>query len=274
MISNKLTIITINRNNSEGLKKTMNSVFSQSFLDFEYIIIDGASTDDSLITIQQFNNSILQYLCWISEPDTGVYNAMNKGIRMATGEYLLFLNSGDFLVDNEVLKNVFSQANSADILCGRCNISNNGEVIHTTSPPENITFGTLYNTGLAHQATFIKRSLFDKLGLYDESFKYNADIEFWYRSIILNRATTQKINFLISDYNLDGISSTQNQNIDFLEEHKRILSHPLLLKFIPDYEIWNQTQKELRIMHWIKSKSILYIPLKQIYKLAHYLNAK
>lgn len=269
-----LSIITINKNNKTGLQKTMDSVFMQDFNDFEYIVIDGASTDGSVDVIQRFNDSTIQQFFWISEPDTGVYQAMNKGIKMAKGEYLLFLNSGDFLVDKNVLKNVFYHNHTADILCGRCNISENGIIIHTTNPPQTITFGTLYDVGLAHQSTFIKRSLFDKLGMYREDFKYNSDIEFWYRTIIFNGATTEKLDETISNYNLEGISSKEHHSEAFLSEHKEILSNPILQKFIADYDNWNHERSEMNVLYWVKSKSFLYIPLKLIYKLAKRLKGK
>ena len=97
----KLSIITINRNNAEGLRKTMESVLSQTYRDMEYIVVDGASTDQSVNVIKECVNQLKNEdrrmkLDWMSEPDTGIYNAMNKGIKKATGEYLLFLNSGDW----------------------------------------------------------------------------------------------------------------------------------------------------------------------------------
>jgi len=151
----KLSIITINRNNAKGLQKTMESVFMQTFTEFEYVVVDGLSTDNSIVTIKNFekhltqqqNNQILQSFRWISEPDTGVYQAMNKGIKMASGDYLLFLNSGDFLVDKRVIENVFGKEQIADILYGRCNVSDKGKVIWTSNPPLEISAIDLYEDG-------------------------------------------------------------------------------------------------------------------------------
>ena len=100
----KISIITINYNDLKGLQKTFNSVVNQSNKDFEYIVIDGGSSDGGKEFLEQ-NSDKLAY--WISEKDSGVYNAMNKGIKAAKGEYLLFLNSGDFLVDDNVIEKVF-----------------------------------------------------------------------------------------------------------------------------------------------------------------------
>ncbi len=271
---NKLSIITINLNNSFGLLKTIKSVVGQTYPNFEYIIVDGASTDTSIKTIQQFNSSSIQQFSWISETDSGVYEAMNKGIRMAKGEYLLFLNSGDFLVNKNVLSKVFSENKTSDILCGRCNISEKGKIIHTTNPPNVHTFSTYFNGTINHQSTFIKRSLFKNFGFYREDFKYNSDWEFWIRTIILNNCTTEKIDIVICEYNLDGISSKQNNTESYFKEIKNVLSHPLLQKFVPDYEQWNKEKDEMAIMYWVKTKKILYLPLVIIYKLAFLLVSK
>jgi len=265
-----LSIITINRNNAEGLRKTIESVAEQSFTDFEYIVVDGASMDASVSIISKFKSNNLPQLMWISEPDSGVYEAMNKGIRMANGEYLLFLNSGDFLVNKNVFQEVFSTPHTADFLLGRCNISDKGVIIHTTTPPLQITFGHLYKTGLAHQATFIRREMFLQFGYYREDFKYNSDIEFWYRTIILQCRPTETLSTIISDYNTDGISSKENQSEAYLKEMEIIYSHPLLQLFIPDYEASIATDKEIQILYWVKAKQPLYHLLEYIYKFAHW----
>lgn len=287
----KLSIITINRNNAAGLRKTMESVFSQTYRDFEYIVVDGASTDESVEVIR---TSALQAegldFKWISEPDNGVYQAMNKGIEIASGlrvvnafnrselvedknkgivrtkgEYCLFLNSGDFLIAPDVIERVMSQCNGADILCARCNVSDSGKVVWTSNPPEQITFGTLYTIGLAHQSTFIKRTLFDTCGLYREDFKYNSDIAFWYKAIIDHHATTQRIDVITTDYNLDGISSKENSDPQFLAEHAEILA-PYAM-FVPDYEAMKKRERENAPLYWIRKHKCLYKPLLWLYRL-------
>lgn len=269
----KLSIITINYNNLVGLRKTVESVLAQTYHDFEYIIIDGASTDGSreyLNTVQTDNlhaANQLANLHIVSEPDTGIYNAMNKGIRLAHGEYCLFLNSGDFLIEANVLQRVFEQPVEADILCARCNVSDNGQVVWTSNPPQNITFGTLYFVGLAHQSTFIKRTLFESCGLYDETYRYNADTEFWYRAIIIHNATTQRVDMITTDYNLDGVSATHKNDLSFKEEHKRIKSNPLFAKFIPDYEQWRCEKSVVNEYVWINSHPFLRRILHLIHRI-------
>ena len=122
-----LSVITINYNNGSELRKTITSVFKQSFQDFEYIIVDGASSDDSVEVIKTLIKENETHYCkWISEPDNGIYNAMNKGIQLSRGEYLLFLNSGDYLVADDVLERVFKYECHADLLCARCRVSETG----------------------------------------------------------------------------------------------------------------------------------------------------
>lgn len=264
----KLSIITINYNNAAGLQKTLDSVAIQTSIDFEHIIVDGASDDGSVKVIRTYCQSPIanrHKIRWTSEPDTGVYNAMNKGIKMAQGEYLLFLNSGDYLINSSVISSVLSYDCTADILCARCNVSDNGKVIWTSNPPETITFGTLYTVGLAHQSTFIRKSLFEKIGYYDESYRYNADIAFWYQAILENHATTQRVNVITTDYNLDGISSTENRSAKYIAEMDKILA-PYCL-FTKDYDFFIQREKNRYLYDWLKSKTILYKFILLIYKI-------
>lgn len=258
----ELSIITINLNNKDGLFATINSVRNQCFKNFEYIVIDGASNDGSTELIKQFEKDIS---FWISEKDKGIYNAMNKGIKHAHGKYLLFLNSGDWLVNDQVLNSVFSENKIADFLLGQSNISNNGEVIYTIIPPRQITFGYLFYSGLSHQSTFIKREIFEKHGLYREDFRYNADIEIWYRTIILKGCSTETLPTIISDYNLDGISSTDSNSEAYRKELNEIYAHPVLRRIIPDYEEWKREREEMKIMYWAKSKPMLYHPIKWLF---------
>ena len=99
-MNKKLSIITINYNNQSGLQRTVESIVNQTWKEFEYIVIDGGSTDGSAAYLES-QNKIFDY--WVSEKDLGIYNAMNKGIKAATGHYLLFLNSGDELLNDKVL---------------------------------------------------------------------------------------------------------------------------------------------------------------------------
>ena len=263
-----VSIITINKDNKAGLEKTMRSVLSQSFLDFEYIIIDGASSDGSVDVIRHYSESSNVPIKWFSEPDTGIYNAMNKGIACAAGDYLLFLNSGDFLVDGDVLKNVFSSVHSADLLLARCRVSRDGNVVWI-SPllPDTITLGTLYWNGIMHQSTFIKRSLFYNIGMYDESFRWLADIQFWYKSLIINDATTESIDLVTSDYNTDGTSSSSQKNQQFIYEREWPSRQPVLKHVLPDYVRWKSDKAIVAKYGWIDNHKVLQRLLKGFRKI-------
>src|SRR5574344_2795323 len=113
----KFSIITINRNNKNGLEKTTKSIISQLFTDYEFIVIDGGSTDGSADVIRKYATHITY---WISEPDKGIYNAMNKGITHAYGDYLNFMNSGDCFHSPAVLDEINRQLHDEDILIGKC----------------------------------------------------------------------------------------------------------------------------------------------------------
>lgn len=217
----KLSIITINYNNAEGLRKTLASVASQTFRDFEHIIVDGASTDGSVEIIRQYADSeairpegykaIRQEnskadnlasspnhlitsspITWISEKDRGVYDAQNKGIRLAHGEYCYFLNAGDTFCADDVLERMFSPnsliASSPnrlpDILYGNeIIVDGNGQRVGIARGVENPSFVDLYNSCMKHQASFIRRSLFDKYGMYDADMRICSDFDWFFRVI-------------------------------------------------------------------------------------------
>lgn len=267
----KLSVITINLNNRDGLTKTTESILHQSFSEFEYILVDGASTDGSREILTETEGSSLKSFRWISEPDTGPYEAMNKGIRLASGEYLLFLNSGDFLVNENVLENVFSVIHTADFLLGRCDVSVNDKVIHTITPPPQLTFRYLYYQGLPHQSTFIKRDLFLKHGFYREDFRYNSDIEFWYRTIVLQCCSTETLQTVITNYNKHGISYLDRNTEQYKSEKKEILAHPFLQFFIPDYDGFRNECLEMETFLWARSKPVLNGIITGLYRLARWI---
>ena len=254
----KLSIITINYNNAAGLRKTLDSVAFQTCTDFEHIIVDGASTDESVEIIREYEQSLAfslspltSHLTWLSEPDTGIYNAMNKGIKLAKGEYLLFLNSGDFLVAPNILERVFVQSLDVDIINARCNVSDNGKVIWTSPYLPKVTMTDLYFVGLPHQSTFIRRMLFDKYGVYREDFRYNSDMDFWYRSIAIGNATTHGVDIVTTDYNLDGISTINAQTEQYKNEVREIFSQGFLPKVLQDYELWKKERDIYTKYSWI-----------------------
>ncbi len=249
----KLSIITINKNNSQGLERTIQSVINQTFRDFEYIIIDGASTDGSVEIIKKYQNKI-DY--WVSEPDRGIYHAMNKGIKVAKGEYLLFLNSGDWLTDDTILEKVFSIDFNEDIVYG--NIMVDEKFIKKY--PNKITLKYFLEDSLPHPATLIKKKLFNTIGRYNESLKIAADWEFFLRAIVLNSASIKKIELAITHFYTDGISS---YNIDMVQKEKKQIISLLLKYIIPDYNYFFKLENEYKKL--ISSRLIKFcIKIRQL----------
>lgn len=204
----KISIITINFNNRYGLKKTIESVVNQSSPCIEYIVIDGGSNDGSLDIIRQYQD-IISY--WVSEPDGGIYSAMNKGVDKATGDYLLFLNSGDILSQNTTIEDVQPELLSLeDIVFGLVKYVPSQFIGYKDVTPPFTMIDFYENCPLPHPASFIKRDLFKKLK-YDESLKIVADWKFFMESVIFFKASCKKIDFIITEFEEGGISSIKEK---------------------------------------------------------------
>lgn len=228
----KLSIITINYNNASGLRKTIESVVDQTSQDFEYIVIDGGSTDGSVEVIEQFKDRITY---WISEPDKGIYHAMNKGIVKAQGDFCQFLNSGDWLWKEDVTEKVLADLPDCSIVYGNKIREYNGKPkIEKSYEGKPITLLDLYQSTLFHACAYIKRSLFGKYGLYDESLKIVADWKFYLITVGLHneKVIYRDINMVWFDTN--GISST-NKALD-AQERQKVLRQSLPESIRLDYE--------------------------------------
>lgn len=203
----KLSIITVNLNNISGLKKTIESIVSQTFHDFEWIVIDGGSIDGSKELIEQYAD---HFAYWVSEPDKGIYNAMNKGIKKAHGEYLQFLNSGDWLSDENVLQDFAKAGFAADIVDGDIHlIYDNREV--DASAPERVDFNYMVHHGtIWHPCAFIKKALFEKCGYYNEEYRIISDWEFFMKSVIVHGASYDHFKRIVACFPVDGISATND----------------------------------------------------------------
>ena len=224
----KLSIITITYNNAEGLRKTLASVASQTYADFEHIIVDGGSTDESVEIIREYADSedirlegykaIRQEnsnadnlalspnhlitsspIIWISEKDRGIYDAQNKGIRLAHGEYCYFLNAGDTFCNEYVLELIFKPltfnlsplTSTPDILYGNeIIVDGNGRRVGIARGVANPSFVDLYNSCMKHQASFIRRELFEQYGMYDDTMRICADFDWFFRVIAFHDDVT------------------------------------------------------------------------------------
>ncbi|WP_066221480.1 glycosyltransferase family 2 protein [Formosa haliotis] len=209
-----ITVITINYNDCEGLKKTFESVFDQSYENFEYIVIDGGSTDGSKELIE-LNNDRINY--WVSETDDGIYNAMNKGITMANGEYCIFMNSGDCFFNKEILEVFSLNMSKNDFVYGNMIAEDNeGKRKEYLYPNElNLEF---FSTGfLAHQAIFTKTDILKEFRGYRQDLKILSDWDFYAKGVLLRNLSYQHIDKFVTVFNREGISGHKA----FLEKKKK-----------------------------------------------------
>ena len=255
----KLSIITVNLNNRDGLQRTIDSVVSQTFTDYEWIIIDGGSTDGSRELIEQYQD---HFAYWCSEPDKGIYNAMNKGIAHAKGEWLQFLNSGDWLYENTTLEKVFSKEYNAEIIYGMMSrkdgIPNNQDMMKTT-----LHWSDFISGSLPHQSTFIRRELFNRIGLYDEKLKAISDWKFFVTAIVCKKTQYLYIPQIISIYEGNGISDIIGQKERVQEIYN--LFPAMMLDDLHKIQTYDYLYSEkfskiitnglLKIIHWKKKRS-------------------
>lgn len=214
----KLSIITINYNNREGLRKTIESVVNQTYRNFEYIIIDGGSTDGSVEVIKEYADRISY---WISEPDNGIYHAMNKGIDKANTPYCQFLNSGDSFHSTTVLEQVMPCLDGTDIVVGQLFFSN------TQSPSEiipTVSMLRLYERSLPHSSAYIATRLLRKYQ-YDTSLKIVSDWKFYIQALIYENASYKFIETIVSNFDTNGISS---QNTALVMSERELVLKVLL----------------------------------------------
>lgn len=233
-----ISLITINRNNAAGLEKTMRSVASQTFREFEYIIIDGASIDDSVKVIKAHESSFA-HLKWLSEPDKGIYNAMNKGIRIASGEYVQILNSGDCLAAPDVTEKMLvelEKTGNPRILYGnmvKC-FPDGHRMVDKCFAGQEITMLGMYTGTLNHDPVYIHRDLFGKYGYYDEELKIVSDWKWYLQAIILGGEKPQYVDLNVTLFDMEGISET-NKELD-KTERKKVLDQMFPKTILADYE--------------------------------------
>ncbi|CAG9432959.1 glycosyltransferase [Providencia alcalifaciens] len=208
----KITIITINYNNTHGLEKTIKSVIQQTAIinsDFEYIIIDGASTDNSLEVISKYG------INYISEPDHGISDAFNKGIRLASGKYILMLNAGDELFENNTISKVLSYIDKDE-----CELYY-GDVINSeTHQFVGRKTQYTYPDTIPHQGAFVKNKHCNEL-MYSTKFKIRMDYDFFSR-LIKRKIKIKKLPFTIAKYEDGGVSMNIKNRVTFYLEAIKI----------------------------------------------------
>lgn len=223
----KLSVVTIVYNNAVAIERTMLSVLNQTYSNIEYIIIDGASTDGTKEIIQKYEERLAKF---ISEPDKGLYDAMNKGLALATGDYVLFMNSGDEIYSPETVAEVFASATSADIYYGETemydeNWNSLGQRRHRA--PEHFDWHSFkFGMNVSHQAIYIKRSLTEP---YDLTYKYSSDID-WILKAAKKSSNIVNTHLYVAKYLVGGIS--KKKHLASLKERFKILGH--YYGFIPN----------------------------------------
>lgn len=235
----KLSVITVCYNNLVGLKATCESVQGQTFRDFEWLVIDGGSTDG---TKEYLESLPVKPSYWCSELDHGIYNAMNKGIALAHGDYLLFLNSGDTLYGRQVVQQVVPLLDGADIVYGDAAFCK-PKKSRLVQYPETFTLYHLWKGYTpCHQATFIKASLLKDHGGYDERYRIVADYRKWVEWKLAGK-TYKHIAVTVCNYWLNGIS-TQQQTLH-KQEHDAVIRE--LLSPV--------MQEQMEYVQWLKKGS-------------------
>ena len=221
----KISVITVVLNDLLGLKRTVQSVLKQRCKDYEYVILDGGSTDG---TIEYINNLQIEGIKR-SEPDAGIYNAMNKAVRLSKGDYCLFLNSGDTFYDDEVLAKATEAIGSSDLYVGNTVEIGNHKLIGWA--PDFLTVNYLMKTSIYHQSTFIRRELLVKYP-YNESHKIVSDWEFFFERW-LQGCSYEKLDFFVSNYYLGGYSYVHQDLIAL--ERKEVLERLLPMRIVEEF---------------------------------------
>lgn len=249
----RLSIITINRNNASGLEKTLQSVADQTFKEFEYIIIDGASTDGSVDVIKRYESEFA-HLRWISEPDLGIYNAMNKGIRMASGDYIQILNSADCLATFDVTERMLAaleKAGQPSILYGnmlKC-FPDGRRIVDKCFAGQEITMLGMFTGTLNHDPAYIRRDLFEKYGYYDENLKIVSDWKWYLQAIILGGEKPKYVDLNVTLFDMTGISESAVSKQRIVEERKKVLAELVPDVYLHDYERYSNDIYMMRRIH-------------------------
>lgn len=231
----KISVITVSYNAEDVIEKTILSIINQTYKNYEYIIVDGNSTDGTIDIIKKYESKITY---WESSPDNGIYDAMNKAVFKSSGDYCIFMNAGDYFYNKTVLSNIFSQDYIEDILSGIAQT-----IIRKWYPPKNnnLTLFYLIVNGFCHQATFIKRELLLKRP-YDTNYKIISDSKFFIETIIQDNASYLELSEIICFYDNTGISSNRLRH---RQEFNKMLSNVIPQRIYLDYKLLSKYNNPL-----------------------------
>lgn len=230
----KISIITVSLNEKDTIETTFSSVLNQTYKDFELIVVDGGSTDGTLEIIDKYKDKISHF---ISEPDNGIYDAMNKGIDLATGDFLLFLNANDKLYDDNVFQLVADTLNKnpeMKLLFGDVEMVSAKESEKRIKYFGNITnYFSLLRDNICHQSVFYHKSLFENFGKYSAEYRICSDWDFNIKCLVKNKVKAVYLPAIISEFSLDGVSSNFIGSDKFnIERRKLLKKYYSVLRFV------------------------------------------
>ena len=254
-----ISVITINRNNAEGLRRTLASAAGQTSGDFEHVVIDGASSDGSREAILEHEQRLA---FWCSEADTGIYNAMNKGIARASGRYLLFLNSGDHLKEPTALERAARFLTGEQLVYFDLEVVEPSGAVRRQAFPPHLDFSFFAHYSLAHPATFIDAGLFQQHGLYDESLKIVSDWKAFLLWVCRHNCTYRAVPEALSVFYFDGLSSNPDSAPVCMAERERVLraEFPTIYDDFREGRTAVQALANLRnntVLRWLQSARLL-----------------
>ena len=263
----KLSVVTINYNNADGLKKTLASVAAQTYRDIEHILIDGGSTDGSVEVIKEYADASKHTVVWSSEKDKGIYDGMNKGIRKATGEYIQILNSGDILASDDVTERMMAALpDCAEILYGnmvKYDYSSN-KVIGKSGKVE-YSLRNYYTGTMNHDCCYIRRDLFDTYGLYDENLKIVSDWKWFLQAIGLGKVKPEYVDIDVTIFDASGISES---NLELRnKERRQVLEDLLPHAVLADYDAHAFEMEQMKRLRKHHLYGLVYFIERVLFKL-------
>lgn len=236
----KISVVTVCLNAKDTIEETLLSVFNQTFKDIEVIVIDGASKDGTLESINKYKDKISHF---VSEPDNGIYDAMNKGIKLATGEFICFLNADDIFYDNTVLEKVekkLVQNPECKFLFGDAEyISKEGSKFVSYENIKN-EFSIIFDN-ICHQSIFYHKSLFEQFGLYSDKYKIYADWDFNINCLAKNKVKAIYLQAIICKFQLGGTCSNPESKKIYKKEKQLLIE-----KYYPEYKCLINTNDFIR----------------------------
>jgi glycosyltransferase involved in cell wall biosynthesis len=243
-----ISIVTVNYNNVEGLKKTFASVQAQDSKFYEHIVIDGGSTDGSAAFLQS-NESCFSY--WVSEKDRGIYHAMNKGVEKCTGDYIYFLNSGDTFYSNSVISAFVNEHPIADLVYGDVNVLLLNGLNTVKKMPAHLTIGSTLTNTITHQAIFHKKALFDAQG-YDETYKIIADWIFYNEVILIKKGSYKHIDVVVANFESGGLSSNVTAAELERERYLKTKFSPYFYDLLTEYNTLQIRYKNINSLFFVR----------------------